>query len=264
MSDASADRPLRIGVSANFFPPDPQRMIYPHSRLLYADEAMANWFASSGAVVYVLPTSGSDPRRLADYVADLDGLGVTGGADVCPRSYGEEPLRPEWEGQAERDAYEIELVQRFLEAGKPVLGVCRGEQILNVALGGTLYQDISTQVDTTRVHRSQELYHRNLHEVDLVAGSGLAGLYPGVATATVNSIHHQGVKDVAPGVVVEARSSDDGVVEAIRLEGSGVGTGTYAVGVQWHPEFFHLVDDVPLLDTAPLRDEFYAAAAAAR
>lgn len=264
MSTSAAARPLRIGLSANFFPPDPNRVVYPHSRLVYAEAAMTAWFASIGAVVYVLPTTDGDRERLASYVTDLDGLGVTGGADVCPRSYGEEPLRPEWEGQADRDAYEVELVQRFLEAGKPVLGVCRGEQVLNVALGGTLYQDISTQVDTTRVHRSQELYHRNLHEVDLVPGSGLAALYPGVARATVNSIHHQGVKDVAPGVAVEARSSDDGVVEAIRLDGSGVGTGTYAVGVQWHPEFFSLVDDVALLDQAPLLGEFCAAAIAAR
>lgn len=255
-------RRLRIGLSANFFAPDPHRRVYPRSRLLYSEEQMTRWLSSAGALVYAIPSSGGQSAvSAADYVEDLDALALAGGADVCPRSYGEEPIRPEWEGQQERDTYEIELTQRFMESGKPVLGICRGQQLLNVALGGSLYQDIGTQVPGALEHRSQEKYHHNLHEVDFLPGTALAALYPALGSAVVNSIHHQAVRAMADGLVVEARSSEDGVIEAIRLEGSSVGSPTYAVGVQWHPEFFALTEDQSTLDNGPILAEFMAAAA---
>jgi putative glutamine amidotransferase len=256
-------RRLRIGVSACFFHPDPERLIFKGKTLLYLEQSMANWVQSGGALPYLVPTADpASPVTAADYAADLDGLLLHGGADVCPRSYGEEPLRPEWEGDEIRDRYEIELVRAFLATGKAVLGICRGAQIMNVAFGGTLYQDIATQTDTERQHRSQELYDRNLHLVDLVGDSGLARLYPGVGgPVTVNSVHHQAVKDVGDGLVVEARSSDDGVVEAIRLVD---GTDRYAFAVQWHPEFFKGVDDGTMLDNDPILREFLAHAAGPR
>lgn len=253
-----SERRPRIGVSACFFHPDPERLIFKGKTLLYLEQSMANWVQSGGALPYLVPSADPDsPITPADYAADLDGLLLHGGADVCPRSYGEEPLRPEWEGDEIRDRYEIELVRAFLDAGKAVLGICRGAQILNVAFGGTLYQDIATQTDTERQHRSQELYDHNLHLVDLADGSGLAQLYPGAATVKVNSVHHQAVKDVGAGLVVEARSSDDGVVEAIRWDDPA---GGYAFAVQWHPEFFKGVDDGTMLDNDPILREFLAAA----
>lgn len=257
-------RPLRIGISACFFHRDPDRPIFKGKTLLYLEESMAHWVMAGGALAYLVPTTpGGGPLDPDDLVADLDALLLHGGSDVCPRSYGEQPLRPEWEGDEVRDRYEIDLLRRFEAAGKPVLGICRGAQVINVAFGGTLFQDIATQVDTDRVHRSHELYDTNTHDIDLVAGSALAALYPGRPRATVNSIHHQAVKDVGDGLVVEARSSDDGVVEALRLEGGG-----YVVGVQWHPEFFDAVDPddlgVELLDTEPIRREFLDRARAVR
>jgi len=249
--------PLRIGISACFFHADPDRPIFKGKTLLYLEQSMAHWVALGGALPYLVPTMPSSDG-IDDVVADLDGLLLHGGADVCPRTYGEEPLRPEWEGDEVRDRYEIDLVHRFRGAGKPVLGICRGAQVINVAFGGTLYQDIGTQVDTERVHRSQELYDANLHDVELVAGSGLAALYPGVGVATVNSIHHQSVKDVGDGLAVEARSADDGVVEAVRLLDGG-----WVLGVQWHPEFFD-PDDDRLLDCDPIRRAFLDEARAAR
>jgi putative glutamine amidotransferase len=256
----------RIGISSAFFHPEEQRAIFAGKTLLYLEQSMAWWVQSAGALAYLVPTVDPDgPLAPDDHVADLDGLLLLGGSDVCPRSYGEEPLRPQWEGDERRDGYEIELLGRFMAAGKPVLGICRGAQILNVALGGTLYQDITEQLagrvlpgaggDEVLVHRSQELYDRNVHDLDVVAGSGLARLYPGRSTVRVNSIHHQAVKDVSPAVVVEATSSADGVVEAIRWTGDG-----YAFGVQWHPEFFRGVDDGTMLDNRPILDEFLAAA----
>src|SRR5262249_17785830 len=171
---------------------------------------------------YQIPTTRPDSDgviEVADYVGDLDGLLLHGGADVCPVSYREEPLRPEWEGDELRDAYELELVRAFVAAGKPVLGICRGHQLLNVAFGGTLWQDQREQGATDRIHRSQERYDRNVHRVEIETGSGLAALYPGRSSVIVNSIHHQAVKDVGDGLTIEARS-DDGLVEALRATGT--------------------------------------------
>jgi putative glutamine amidotransferase len=261
---ADTSRRPRIGISACFFHPDDERLIFKGKTLLYLEQSMAFWVQSGGALTYLIPAADPDGPLDADaFAADLDGLLLHGGADVCPRSYGEEPLKPEWEGDEIRDRYEIELVRAFRDAGKPVLGICRGAQIMNVAFGGTLYQDILTQTDTERVHRSQELYDHNVHHVDVVDGSGLAKLYPGEATVKVNSVHHQAVKDVGAGLVVEARSSDDGIVEAIRYQGDidGDGAAAYAFAVQWHPEFFKGVDDGSMLDNDPILTEFLDEAA---
>lgn len=248
-------RRLRIGLTTNLLHADVDRVFYPHSALQYTEEQMAGWVSSTGALAYTIPVPvGQSAVTLGDYVEDLDGLVLTGGADVSPRSYGEDPLRPEWSGDEARDRYEIDLIRRFVDAGKPVLGICRGEQVLNVAFGGTLFQDILTQHDTDHEHRSQERYHHNQHEVDLVAGGWLASLHPGVERARVNSIHHQAVRQPGPTVVVEATSAVDGIVEAIRVDDGDV----WARGVQWHPEFFSLTPDDGLLDTRPVLDDFLA------
>lgn len=247
----SAARPPRIGLSANFFHADPTRPVFKNKTLLYVEQSMSHWVASAGALTYLLPTVPDVGASISDLVTDLDGLVLQGGADVCPRTYGEEPLRPEWEGDEVRDRYEIELIHRFREAGKPVLGICRGAQMINVAFGGTLYQDISTQVDTELVHRDWEPYDENRHDVELVEGTRLAELYPGVRTATINSVHHQSVKEVGDELVVEARSVVDGVVEALRLDDRD---GSYVAAVQWHPEWVEHRDD--LLPSEPVLRDF--------
>jgi putative glutamine amidotransferase len=247
----SRRRTPRIGLSANFFHADPTRPVFKGKTLLYLDEAMSHWVASGGALTYLVPTVPGSGSTIHDLVEDLDGLVLQGGADVCPRSYGEDPMKAEWEGDERRDRYEIELIHRFREARKPVLGVCRGAQIINVAFGGTLYQDITSQLPTDLVHRDWEPYDANCHRVELVEGSSLAGLYPGVRTATINSVHHQSVKDLGDQLVVEARSTDDGVIEAIRLDD---GDGAYVTAVQWHPEWVGGRDD--LLPSAPILDDF--------
>ena len=262
---------VRVGVTANLLPPDPDRRFYPPFALLYAEESMAALFARAGALTYVLAEPVDDPAAptVAEVVADLDGLVLTGGEDVAPATYGRAPLRPEWAGQPRRDAYELALLRAALDAGVPVLGICRGHQLLNVALGGTLVGDVATEVGDAVAHRDQGRYHRNRHEVELVADTGLAALYPGVTRATVNSVHHQAIDDLGDGLVVEARCPVDGVVEAVRLVGSAPGSARWAVGVQWHPEFDHaaaLDDGLPPdhLDAAPLVAEFLDTARASR
>ena len=127
-------------------------------------------------------------------------------------NYGEEPLRPEWAGDAARDRYEMELIHLCLQADKPVLGVCRGAQVLNVALGGSLYQDIATQHQAGHVHRNWDIYDQHGHDVMVEPGTALARWYNCSATgarARTNSVHHQGVKQLGRDLVVEARSVPD-------------------------------------------------------
>jgi gamma-glutamyl-gamma-aminobutyrate hydrolase PuuD len=137
---------VRIGVTANFFHADPERKVFRHKTLQYLEERMALALARAGAVP-VLMTDLKDDAGTDALLDVVDGLVLAGGADVSPHSYGQDPLRPEWSGDAIRDAYEIRLIAGARERGLPVLGVCRGIQVLNVAFGGTLWQDISTQKD---------------------------------------------------------------------------------------------------------------------
>jgi len=248
---------LKIGISACFFHPDPTRKAAPSKTLQWIEQSTAHWVMSQGALPFMVPAPSGDTFRgdvaVGDYARALDGLVMHGGADVWPGSYGEEPLRPEWSGDRVRDEYEIALVRAFADAGKPVFGICRGLQLINVAHGGTLYQDISTQKPGARVHRDAEAYDRHYHHVDVLPGTRLAGLLGG-GQHKINSVHHQGVKDLAPGFVVEAVSPDDGVIEAIRQT-----SGPWVSAVQWHPEF-HLGGSDTIDDSALLED-FLAAAA---
>jgi putative glutamine amidotransferase len=238
----------RIGVSACFQHADPERPYFKGKTLLYVDESMPHFIMEGDAVPYMVPTA-AGALTAADLVHDLDGLVLHGGADVCPRSYGEEPLRPEWSGDAARDAYEIALVKACMAADKPVFGICRGAQVINVALGGTLYQDTATQKAGAEVHRVWEVYDDLAHEVRFVPGSGLEKLY-GRPGGRINSVHHQAIKDVARGLRVEARSLPDDIVEAVRFEGE-----PWVFGVQWHPEW----TKPEQLDRRVLLREFLAA-----
>jgi len=133
---------------------------------------------------------------------------------------------------------------------KPVLGVCRGLQVLNVAMGGTLWQDLATQVPHALDHRDWSIYEENCHATSLVAGSSLAKLYPSTALVKTNSIHHQAIRDLGRNLVVEAWSEPDRIAEAIRWTGP-----SYVFAVQWHPEF-HPPGDASFIDDTPLLDDF--------
>jgi putative glutamine amidotransferase len=243
----------RIGVSARFQYGDPAKQGYLKKNVYYLEQSFARWLQSAGALVFLVPDvmdQASGGLKLADYAAELDGLVLQGGTDISPKVYGEEPIRAEWAGDPPRDRYELELLARFMDAKKPVLGICRGQQLINVALGGTLYQDTHTQMAGALVHQDIAAYDDRFHRVAIEPGSGLAKLYPGVTQGKVNSIHHQAVKRLGRELTVEAHSLDDKVIEAIRHTGPG-----YVLGVQWHPEF-HDPRDPELLDGKPILDEF--------
>lgn len=252
-------RRLRIGVTSCIFGPDPHRTTFNGRPLVYLEQSMSDWLMAHGALPFMLPQP-SDRRALSvqldELVAEMDGILLQGGVDMSPTSYGEQPIRPEWSGDRGRDVYEIAVVEAAMRLNRPVLGICRGHQVVNVTLGGTLYQDINTQVSGSLVHRNAEIYERNRHEVDFVPGSPMSRWF-GTTHATINSVHHQAIKDVADDLVVEARSSEDDIIEAVRLPAES-SAEPWVVGVQWHPEFQDPEDDT-LLSTTPLLDAFFLA-----
>lgn len=225
-------RPL-IGVSANRFAADPQRAVFKNMELHYAEENLVRSLYRAGALPVVLPDLKSEVA-VEELIERLDGLVLAGGADVSPESYGRRDYDPKWPGDKVRDAYEIALIRKAEQASKPIFGVCRGLQILNVAMGGTLYQDLSTEKKGSINHRDWDIYEQNVHEVEVAAGSWLEKLY-GKTKLKVNTIHHQGVRELAPTLKAVALAPD-GVVEAVEHK-----SGRWIRAVQWHPEW-HALD----------------------
>lgn len=252
-------RTLKIGVSARIYHPGPNSVGIQSKTLQYLEQSVAHWVMSRDVLVFMVPSVDKEGIihrsniRLSDYARHLDGLVLQGGSDVAPESYGEEPLRPEWAGDRMRDVYEMELLHEFVEADRPVLGICRGVQLINVAYGGTLYQDIGAQLPGSFEHHNEQTYDRNVHAITIEPGSGLARLYPDAHAAHVNSIHHQSIQTLGRNLMAEAYAERDRVIEAVRCQGSG-----YVFGVQWHPEFLRPGDET-VLDPTPILDEFLSA-----
>jgi putative glutamine amidotransferase len=184
-------------------------------------ESVVRW----GAVPVILPVHGPQGEDLIDR---LDGLLLTGGGDVDPALYGRE-TRPEVSHVDEaRDRMEIELVRRALELEVPVLAVCRGTQVLNVALGGTLIPDIPSEVGTEVEHWDLDRWDRPAHVVEVERESLLGELVGD--RIEVNSMHHQAADELGQGLWPVARAPD-GVVEAVDAPAR-----RFCLGVQWHPE----------------------------
>ncbi|GGY02696.1 gamma-glutamyl-gamma-aminobutyrate hydrolase [Streptomyces minutiscleroticus] len=173
---------------------------------------------AAGGLAVMLPPD--DPARAAAAVARLDGLVIAGGPDVEPARYGAEPDPRTGPPARERDAWELALIEAALAAGTPLLGVCRGMQLLNVALGGTLVQHIDGHAEVIGVF--------GRHAVEPVPGTLYAGLVP--EEASVPAYHHQAVDRLGGGLAASA-FAEDGTVEAVELPGPG-----WVLGVQWHPE----------------------------
>ncbi len=169
----------------------------------------------------------SDPTKAATEATACDGLLIPGGNDVSPALYGRQPEPDCGKPNKTRDTADPVIIRHFLKTGKPILGICRGLQVLNVTLGGTLQQHI---VPFQQVqHQDFRHHHQSTHTVSIEEGSLL---YPivGKDTLDVNSYHHQALADVAQGLTVIARSPD-GFVEAAQLQNH-----PFCLGVQWHPE----------------------------
>lgn len=185
----------------------------------------------AGGIPVMLPLT-SDPEDLTQMANFCDGFLFTGGQDVSPRLYGEETREGCGECCPARDEMEQALLTQALGLDRPVLGICRGIQFLNAALGGTLYQDLPTEHYSKIVHHQERPYDQPSHEVSLLRGSPLAELL-GDKTLAVNSCHHQGVRHLADSLSAMAYAPD-GLVEAVWMPGK-----RFVWAVQWHPEFSH-------------------------
>lgn len=184
----------------------------------------------AGGVPLLIPHL-SDQAQLRTLYEMLDGLLLPGGEDVEPVAYQERPHDKLGLIDAERDATELELARWAMDGGLPLLAICRGIQVLNVALGGSLYQDIQAQIPEAQKHDWYPGYDRSRlsHDVEVSAGTRLAQIV-GPGTLPVNSLHHQSLKETAPGLTVVARAPDS-VVEAAEAKDH-----PFALAVQWHPE----------------------------
>lgn len=183
----------------------------------------------AGGLPLILPIPNADPALIEAYLQTIDGLILTGGADIHPSFYGQIVLERCGEIDEERDRFEVELVHAARSRDLPVLGICRGLQVLNVALGGSLYQDLSYRKGTDPAHQSsREQRGEPAHRVVITEGSRLAEIL-GVRELHVTSTHHQIIRDLAPGLTINAIASD-GVVEGVE------GPGRFLLAVHWHPE----------------------------
>lgn len=174
----------------------------------------------------------------AQALIGFDGLLLSGGGDLAPRYLGELPHPSLGAVEPERDSLEWALLGHALATGMPILGICRGCQMLAARAGGQLYQDIASQHPGALQHVQRAPRGHESHSVSLVAGTRGAAVFGGRTELWVNSFHHQAVRSLPPGWTVWA-TAPDGVIEGFEREG-----GSFALGVQWHPE--GLVDDDPL------------------
>lgn len=216
-----------IGISASM-------LLTEDSSSFGSEQASVNRYyvkalAAVGAAPLLLPIVESNDLLIRAQLQKVDGLLLSGGYDVNPLLYGEEPL-PELEYiMPERDEYEIKLIQIALEMNIPILGICRGMQILNVACGGTLYQDLNQFSSNHLKHLQKSKTDTASHTVEFIPDTRLHRIM-GIPVTRINTFHHQAVKDPAPGFIINGKAKD-GIVEGIEKTGE-----QFVMGVQWHPE----------------------------
>jgi putative glutamine amidotransferase len=182
----------------------------------------------AGGIALQLPYSENE-EALEDYVARLDGFVFTGGADIDPKHFGEEKKDVCGRIYPFRDAFELRIFKKILVSKKPILAICRGMQLINVALGGTLYQDIPTEYKTSLCHAQTAPVTAPTHDILIRDNTPLAALL-GKMRMMGNSFHHQAIKKLGKDLCITA-TAEDGTVEAVTYTG-----GSYLRGYQWHPE----------------------------
>lgn len=198
------------------------------------DAAGIYGWSSSGSLPIMLPLT-TDEREIEQLLDMVEGVLFTGGHDVSPEIYGEEPLNHTVVTCKKRDEMERIVLNKAMERDKSILGICRGIQFINAALGGTLYQDLPTQHPSDVEHHQKPPYDVPVHNVHIVKNVPLFELL-GKEELSVNSYHHQAIKELAPDFCVMAKSTD-GLIEAVYKPDQ-----KFLWAVQWHPEFSYLSD----------------------
>lgn len=216
-------KPL-IGITSGVQPPDAAGVSYER---YYASSAYVSSIERADGVPLVLPVSAANDIVKA-HANIIDGLLLSGGVDVNPLVFGEEPQQKLREVCDARDWYELALIKEVMQQDKPVFGICRGIQVLNVACGGTLWQDIYTIRPEILKHRQESGARHGSHTIRVQSGTLMEKLFSD--KTLVNSFHHQACNAIAPGFAATAWTAD-GIVEAIERQGAAL-----TFGVQWHPE----------------------------
>lgn len=189
---------------------------------------------AAGGIPVILPLT-TDHEIIQKLVEDFDGFLLTGGQDVSPKLYGEEILPECGQINSERDEMERILIEKVIEMDKPMLGICRGIQILNTILGGTLYQDLPMQHQSEINHHMTPPYDRVVHKVKIKGGTPLYFIL-NVKEIGVNSYHHQAIKDLSKKLKVAAVSEDD-IIEGVYMPDK-----KFVLATQWHPELSYISD----------------------
>lgn len=184
----------------------------------------------AGGTPVILPIT-SSRTAIQQFIERLDGIAVSGGDfDIHPKFYGEEAIEALGEMKEERTEFELELISMALKQNLPLLGICGGAQALNVVLGGSLYQDIASQLPQAGEHQRGDLKDRGGHKIKIHDGTRLKRIV-GRETLEVNTTHHQAVKKLGRGLIVNA-TAGDGIIEGVESKDH-----SFLLGVQWHPEF---------------------------
>jgi len=222
-----------IAVSPNYLPAEDRRL-YKGKPLEYGEASLAAAVASAGGLPIMVYRAEQTGVALTDWAAALveriDALVLSGGEDIAPTNYGEAAQDPAWAGNEHRDALELALYRAAIAAEKPVLGICRGAQLIGVAEGGSLWQDLPSMRADSVQHRSQDLYDQLGHGLEIDSRARfLAALFDG-EEAAVNSVHHQGLRDQPGSLRILARAPD-GLAESF------VRDDVWVLAVQWHPEW---------------------------
>ncbi len=200
--------------------------------------AYVNAILRAGGIPLILPPV-IRSADVSDVVDSLDGLLLTGGEDIDPARFGEAPHPKLGTVDPERDRFELAILQEAQRRSMPVLAICRGIQVVNVALGGTLWQDIPSQRPGGLVHAARTPRDARAHPVELVPGSRAAQALA-ATRIEINSFHHQSIKDLAPGLSITG-VAPDGEIESVE----GPPDGPWLLAVQWHPEEFHHHEAAP-------------------
>lgn len=244
-----------IGVTATLKEDPELAATRPLGSFVRADLDYVAGVAQAGGMPVVLPPIVEVAEEAA---RGIDGLLLTGGSDLDPGYYGEDPTSELDTTIPERDAFEMAILRHVFERGVPVFGICRGLQVLNVALGGTLYQDLPSQLTGGSIaHRQQMPKWQWTHEVEVDSGSEAAKIME-TTELRVNSYHHQAIKDLAADLMAVARASD-GVIEAVESRDL---SERWLVAVQWHAEAMR--DAEGAQRRSPHRNLFEAHVAAAK
>ena len=227
---------LKIGIAANILIMDSGMM--PGIYRAYVNNDYVESLEKAGCIPVMLPVL-SDIEDVKAQVEGLDGIVLSGGWDIDPFLYGEQPLVQQGFTMREVGRFYLAVIQAGDTLSIPIFGICKGMQAINIAFGGTLYQDIGSQMKTCFQHVQQAPRYDATHKISIEKGSFLESVLG--KEAMVNSFHHQSIKTVASGFRITARAGD-GVVESIERD-----SGSFICGVQWHPEMMAKYDNKIML-----------------